>query len=167
VVALLVFQHQTWMMNLLTRIGWEVRLASADRPASVEAVAEAAAREVVDYMLFVDESPLPSPIAGTSGFAEQFAARGPLDRKGRSLRQLNLEGRLFSYPCSYLIYSDVFEALPSEAKAAIYRRMWQVLSGQAPESKYQRLTRNDRESIVEILRETKAGLPGYFEPLEH
>jgi len=166
VVALLVFQHQTWMMNLLTRIGWEVRLASADRPASVEAVADASAREVVDYMLFVDEAPLPSAITGTSGFAEQFAARGPLDRKGRSFRQLNLEGRLFLYPCSYLIYSDVFEALPSEAKAAIYRRMWQVLSGQAADPRYRRLTRNDRTAIVEILRETKAGLPDYFEPLE-
>jgi hypothetical protein len=170
VIALLVFQHQTRMMNLLTRIGWEVRLAKDGADAggaeAAAAAARATAEEVVDYLLFVDEAPLPGPMAGTSGFAEQFSARGPRDRHGRSLRELDLEHRLLRYPCSYMIYSDVFDALPPEAREAIYVRMWQILSGQDSDAKYERLTRADRQSIVDILRETKAGLPSYFRPLE-
>ena len=94
------------MMNLLTRIGWEAR-ALAHEGRSQAAIATAlrnTAVEVVDYMLFVDEAPL-SGVRGTSGFAESFSARGPRDSKGRSLRDLDLQRRLFTYPCSYMIYS--------------------------------------------------------------
>ena len=66
------------------------------------------------------------------------------------------------YPCSYMIYSAVFDALPAQSKDAIYKRMWQILSGQERGSKYARLSRADRQAIVEILRETKRDLPEYF-----
>ena len=49
------------------------------------------ADEVVDYMLFVDEAPLPMPVRGRSGFAERMSASGPRDRKGRSLYELDLD----------------------------------------------------------------------------
>lgn len=61
-----------------------------------------------------------------------------------------------------MIYSEAFERLPAEASDAIYRRMWEVLSGRERGARYDRLTRADREAIVEILIETKTGLPGYF-----
>ncbi len=54
-------------------------------PDRVAALAEAAAVEIVDYLLFVDEAPLPGPIRGDSGFAAAFEAQGPRDRRGRSL----------------------------------------------------------------------------------
>ena len=66
----------------------------------------------MDYLLFIDEAPLPGPVHGTSGFAEKFAAKGPFDRRGRSLRQLDLRTRLLRYPCSYMIYSQAFDSLP-------------------------------------------------------
>ena len=87
------------------------------------------ADEVVDYMLFVDEAPLPAALRGRSGFAERLSANGPRDRKGRSLYELDLTRRLMKYPCSFLIYSPAFDGLPPLAKAPIYRRLWQVLSG--------------------------------------
>jgi hypothetical protein len=163
IVALLVFDHQVRMMNLLTRIGWEARVLIHDGR-SVDAAATAlrdAATEVVDYMLFVDEAPL-NGVRGTSGFAESFAARGPRDSKGRSLRDLDLNRRLLRYPCSYLVYSAAFDALPAPAKQAIYARMWQVLSGQERSAKYTRLSSDDRQAIVGILRETKKDLPATF-----
>ena len=40
------------------------------------------ARELVDYLLFVDEAPLSAAVSGASGFAEQFPAAGPRDKKG-------------------------------------------------------------------------------------
>ena len=110
----------------------------------------------------MDEAPLPGPIQGSSGFAEKFSAGGPRDRLGRSLRQFDLERRLMRYPCSYMIYSDAFDALPAATKDAVYRRMWSILSGEESGSRYRGLSRADRKAIIEILRDTKPGLPAYF-----
>jgi hypothetical protein len=165
VVALLVFEHQMRMTNLLTRIGWDTRLALDTGRSDAAAIVRRAANEVVDYMLMVDEAPLPDRVSGTSGFAGKFAAEGPVDRRGRSLRQLDLSARLLRYPCSYMIYADAFDALPSDARDAIYRRLWQVLSGEETGARYARLSAADRRAIVEILRDTKKNLPAYFEPI--
>ena len=54
-----------------------------------------------------------------------------------------------------MIYSDAFDALPAEAKDAIYKRMWQVLSGAEKDKKYARLSAADRRAVLEILRETE------------
>jgi len=165
VVALLVFNHQLRMMNLLTRIGWQARTLTHDgrSDAAVAAALRDTAIEMVDYLLFVDEAPL-AGVSGSSGFAASFSARGPRDGKNRSLRDLDLNRRLFKYPCSYMIYSDAFEQLPPPARRAIYTRMWEVLSGAAREPKYARLSAADRNQIIEILRETKKDLPASFSP---
>jgi hypothetical protein len=123
------------------------------------------AKELVDYMLFADEAPLPQPIRIATTFAERFSALGPTDRKGRSLRQLDLTRRLLRYPCSYMIYSAQFEQLPALAKKAIYSRLWTVLSGTERDRKYAYLTSADRAAIVDILRDTKPDLPKVFKPL--
>jgi hypothetical protein len=170
VAALMVFEHQMHLMNLLARIGWEARVAAYRANRSDGAVSKDeepislidAASEIVDYMLFVDEAPLVDPIKGSSGFAERFERQGPHDRAGRSLRQLDLRRRLLRYPCSYLIYSPAFDHLPEAARAAIYQRMWQVLSGEDGGPKDARLALADRRAIVEILRDTKKDLPDYF-----
>src|SRR6185436_1791740 len=99
IAALLTFSHQTHMTNLLTRASWEARVADpALHPGTrteprqlerVEAVMSGVADEVVDYMLFVDEAPLPNEVSGRSGFAERMSANGPHDRRGRSLSELD------------------------------------------------------------------------------
>ncbi len=150
IAALMVFDHQMYMTNLINRI----RNVTVSLPQ--------AASELVDYMLFVDEAPLPGRMKGTSGFAERFAMQGPRDSKGRSLRDLDLEKRLLKYPCSYMIYSDSFNALPAETKDAIYKRMWQILSGEEKDKKYARLELADRRAIAEILRDTKPELRPYL-----
>jgi hypothetical protein len=162
VVALLVLEHQTHMTNLITRIGWEARVAAAEPSADAAARVREAAVDVVDYLLFIDEAPLAGPIKGSSAFTQVFAARGPKDGQGRSLRDLDLQRRLFRYPCSYMIYTDAFEALLPAAKDAIYTRMWDVLSRRAREPRYRRLGLPDRRAIVEILRATKRDLPASF-----
>jgi hypothetical protein len=181
IVALMVFEHQMHMINLFTRVGWEVRFALyqeripgigfGDAPGNhrdaIVRLLRDTARELVDYLLFVDEAPLCAKIRGTSGFTEKFSAQGPHDSKGRSLRQLNLERRLIRYPCSYMIYSEAFDGLPDEAREAIYKRMWQILSGGEKSDKYVKLSLADRQAIVEILRDTKKGLPNYFQPVTH
>jgi hypothetical protein len=163
VVALMVLNHQTHVTNLLIRLGWQSRIAAHDgKAATLPSHVRDTARELADYVLFVDEAALPSAIRGGSAFAREFVARGPLDSKGRSLRDLDLNRRLFRYPCSYMIYTEAFDALPSSAKAIVYERMWEVLSGRASGWDYSKLSADDRRAIVEILRETKNSLPAYF-----
>lgn len=165
VVALMVYEHQVHMTNLLTRIGWQVRVGVADHRDDLQQTLDAAAVEVVDYLLFVDEAPLSVAVKGSSGFTEKFGTEGPNDSKGRSLRQLDLHDRLMRYRCSYMIYAAAFDALPPEARDAIYKRLWYVLAGQDPAAKYQRLGLQERQAIVDILRDTKKGLPQYFQPI--
>jgi hypothetical protein len=174
IVALLVFSHQTHMTNLLTRAGWEARAADPalhppyrTDPGEQDRIAEVMrgiANEVVDYLLFIDEAPLPEPVRGSSGFAERFSATGPSDHQGRSLHQIDLTQRLMKYRCSYLIYSPAFDALPPAVKEPIFRRLWQVLSGQERDARYQSaLSRADRQAVIEILRDTRKDLPPYFQ----
>jgi hypothetical protein len=163
IVALMVFQHQARMTNLITRVGWEARVAAHEGRADVAAGAlRDAVHELVDYMLFIGEEPLTGIVKGRSGFAELFAAQGPTDRHGRSLRQLDLERRLQRYPCSYTIYSAAFRALPEAARAAIYGRMWEILSGRETSPAYARLSQSDRRNVVEILAETLPDVPADF-----
>ena len=174
IAALMVLEHQTHMTNLLVRTGWEFRVAAFERRAarglfaapggpSGDSALHGAVRDLVDYLLFIDEAPLTDRMVGTSGFAGAFEARGPFDGRGRTLREIALDRRLFRYPCSYLIYSAAFDALPSDARAAIYRRMWQVLSGSDRDPRYARLSRRDRQDIVDILRDTKPQVAPYFD----
>jgi hypothetical protein len=173
IAALMVFSHQTYMTNLITRSGWEARaadprlhppfVAAPGEDARIAAVMSGVADEVVDYLLFIDETKLTEPVRGASGFAERFSAAGPRDKKGRSLHELDLNRRLLKYPCSYLIYSPAFDQLPPAAKDPIYRRMWLILSGNERLARYRSaLSLADRRAIVEILRDTKPGLPSYF-----
>jgi hypothetical protein len=161
-VAHLVFDHQLVMMNVLTRVGWEFRVALAE--SRDLATLARTIDDAVEYLLFAGEVKL-EPVRGTSGFAEAFSKLGPHDDRGRSLRQLKLDGRLMRYPLSYLIYSAAFDGLPTEARDAMYRRLWDVLSGSVPSERYAHLSAADRAAIVEILIATKPGLPAYFRPL--
>jgi hypothetical protein len=177
IASLLVLSHQIHMTNLLTRAGWEARaadpmlhapfVAAPGEDARVAQMMNGVATEVVDYMLFVDEAKLADrddPIRGSSGFVRRFSAAGARDSRGRSLHELDLTRRLMKYPCSYLIYSAAFDALPPSAREPIYKRMWDVLSGAERGERYQSaLSRADRQAIVEILKDTKKDLPAYFQ----
>jgi hypothetical protein len=176
IVALLVLEHQTYLHNLITRVGYETRLALHSKRVMDEALGRAPgegsdtmrrriARTVevlLRYLVFAEEEPLSGPVRGTSTFQADFEALGPQDRQGRSLRRMDLERRLFRYPLSYLIYSEAFDGLPPEAKEPLYRRLWEVLSGQDQSREFARLPVEDRRAALEILLETKPGLPEYF-----
>jgi hypothetical protein len=176
-VALMTLEHQTHMTNLITRVGWETRMAlhyqaginkalgapEGEISESTRRRIQSASDELVEYLLFAGEAPLEGPVKGTSGFARYFSAQGPRDGKGRGLRDFDLEKRMFRYPCSFLIYSDAFDALPEMARDRVYRRMWEVLSGKDQSKTFARLTAADRQNILDILRDTKPGLPEYFQ----
>lgn len=175
-VALMVLEHQAETHNLITRASFTTREAlhaesrlnkDINEPAghrwqSTTTRIQSAGNELVKFLLFSGEAPLTAKLHGTSSFADEFAARGPRDMQQRSLRDFDLERRLFQYPCSYLIYSRSFDALPRESKDFVYRRLWEVLSGADQTKDFAHLSITDRTAIREILTATKPGLPDYW-----
>jgi hypothetical protein len=176
-IALMVLEHQTEAHNLLTRASFQAREAlyseaklnkelgeqEGHRWDSTNTRIKSSCEALVKYMLFCDEAPLTSLIQGTSTFATDFVELGPRDPCNRSLRDFDLQRRLFKYPCSYLIYSRSFDELPTEAKSLVYRRLWEVLSGTDQTKTFAHLTEADRQAIREILIATKPGLPDYWQ----
>lgn len=172
VVALMVLEHQAEMQNLLTRANFQTRIglhqdaelnAELRRPAKemsdstwrrIQSVGDQAVR----YLLFADEAPISDAISGSSSFARDFESVGKRDSKGRSLRDLDLKTRLFKYPCSYLIHSEQFAGLPAEVKDYILQRLHAVLTGKDTRAVFEHLTPDDRQAILEILRETEPKL---------
>ncbi len=160
IVALMVLEHQTHMENFLTRLHYEATMAmqTYGHIRYLKSIAEA----FLKYMLFTEEAPLSGQIKGSSGFAQEFAARGPMDKKRRSLRDFDLRTHLFKYPCSYLIYSEAFDRLPAEMRDHIYKRLWEILTNQDTKEDFRGLGPEARRAVLEILRDTKPGLPDYW-----
>jgi hypothetical protein len=158
IAALLLFDHQMHAINLITRLGWEARVAAAEGRADVrDAALSPLLDELADYLLFAGEEPPPARVLPPAGFAERFASRGARDRRGRSLRELDLDRRLLRYPCSYTIETAAFDALPAFVKQAVYRRIISGLTRDTARTAH--LSDDDRRAILEILRDIKPDFP--------
>lgn len=160
IVALMVMEHQTHMHNFLTRLQYEAMIA-LQMYGHVNYL-KTASEAFLRYLLFTEEAPLKAPVSGATPFSAQFAQEGPKDHLGRSLRQFDLQTRLFKYPCSYLIYSEAFDALPDKLRERIYQRLFDVLTGKDTSADFAGMAPADRRAILEILIETKKGLPEYW-----
>ncbi|WDQ18356.1 hypothetical protein [Rhodopirellula sp. P2] len=168
IVALMVLEHQTQMHNAITAANFETRQALHQsyqmnellerEPGFISESAtrriESSADRVLKYLLMCDEFQLTDSVAGTTAFAKEFASLGPRDSKQRSLRDFDLESRLFRYPCSYLIYSDSFAELPAEVRSRVLEKLRGILEGEDQSETYQHLTSTMRREILEILEAT-------------
>jgi len=135
IVALMTLEHQTGFINRLYVLNMRYSDAALD--------------DLVQYMTFANEVPLPGPVAGDSGFTADFAKRGPQDNAGRSLRSFDLKTRLFRYPLSYMVYSTAFDTLKPEIRDKLYRRLYDALKAKGA----------DGVEAIAILAQTKSGLP--------
>ena len=171
-VALMVLEHQVRITNLITRVGWETRLALADHAslvrlgepagqfsASIRRRIERPAEVLVRALIMLDEHALSAPVKGTSGFAKEYAVRGPRDTQGRSLYELDLARRLFRYRFSPLIYSEQFAGLPPEVRTHVYDRLSEVLTGKDRSADFATITDDERRAILAILRDTLPDFP--------
>jgi len=138
IVALMTLEHQTGFINRLYAVNMHY--------------SDAALEDLVTYMTFASEVPLPGQVTGDSGFTADFAKRGPRDSKGRSLRTFDLKTRLFRYPLSYMVYSTAFATLKPEIRDKLYRRLYDTLKGKGA----------DGTDAIAILAGTKPGLPDYW-----
>lgn len=177
IVALMVLEHQVRMHNLLNRATLETRLAlhreavmdeffgdtSDTYSDTTERILDRQAEEVVDYLLFRDEAPLPEDgITGDPAFTKAFRKMARDDRDGRSLRDFQLVDRLFKHRCSYMIYSQAFQDMPAEVKERVWKRLHDVLTAPEPPETLAYLSELERQRIHQILADTLAGLPEYW-----
>jgi hypothetical protein len=168
VVALLVLEHQTFVQNLITRVTFKTRMAlSRDGHddskvprswAEVGPRSQLALQRMMDPLLralfFADAAPLDGQVVSSSGFAERFAQGGLHDAERRSLRELQLNKRLFRYPLSYMIYTESFNALPAYTREYLDTRIVEVLQGRDRSGISDTLDAGDRAAISQILVST-------------
>jgi hypothetical protein len=169
IVALLVLEHQVYIHDLITRANYKTQwfMAKAGMGASAtgtswsdlaprtQTMFKPVLEQLVKSLLFIDAAPMTGAIASTSGFDVWFQAQGPRDHQGRSLRELDLKTRLFKFPLSFLVYSAGFDHLPAPAKEFVYGRLTEILTGRDQSPEYASLSAQTRESLLEILNETK------------
>jgi hypothetical protein len=164
IVALMTFEHQTQMVNYLIRAGWEQRIIDRDGSDAERTSYQLNAdiEQLVQYMLFGGEVPLKEPLQGMSAFTKIFPERGPRDHKGRSLRDFDLQTRLFRYPLSFVIYTPLFDAMPDKVRDRVLHRLNDVLTGKDHSEPFEHLSAADRKAILEILADTKPNLPAWW-----
>ena len=160
IVALMVLEHQAHMHNYITRLNFETQIMTTmyGHTRYLRHQENAFLR----YLLFTEEAPLTAPLAGNPEFVAAFAKLGPRDSKGRSLRDFDLQTRMFKYPCSFLIYSDAFAQMAPVMKEELLRRLFAILTGTETHSDFANIPAADRQAILEILRETMPSLPDYW-----
>lgn len=172
IVALMVLEHQTQMHNAIAAANYETRMALhqssemnrlLERPKdhvsdSAKRRIAASADRVLKHLLMHDEFQLTDRVSGTTLFADEFTARGKEDSQGRSLREFDLETRLFKYPCSFLIHSPAFDGLPDAVRTQVMTRLLAILEGRDESEDYAHLSPTMRQDILEILRDTKSEL---------
>lgn len=165
VLAHLLLAHETQTHNRIARAGIEARRAieyrdnmrklfgeaSEETEASVQRRIENPAEELLEYLLFAGEAPLPPGIKADTPLAQEFSQRGPL-------YELDLERRLFRVPLSYLVLTEAFDALPAETHDYLRRRLKQILRGEDNSAEFAHLTAADREAIERALRSEKPSL---------
>ena len=162
VAALMVLEHQVEVQNAMSRLRFETVGRLAEEGGDVDDARLAGLIEpLVRALLMGDEAPLTGAISGGSGFDEHFESLGPFDASGRSLRELDLETRLFRYPLSYLIYSEAFNALPAKVRGEVFERIEMILAAPPADDEFAALTTTDRAAILGILAGT---LPDVFGP---
>jgi hypothetical protein len=157
--AHLLHEHQIGFHNLVTLGLYRTRDALAVGGGSVRLQDRQELDEIawrlVRYLLFQGEVALPEGgLRPDPELRNAFLARQIVGPSGRSLRELDLENRLFKNRCSYMIYTKGFAALPREFRQRVLRGLTLALAEQGAPAEFGYLPPEEKRSIRLILRET-------------
>ncbi|MAS93421.1 MAG: hypothetical protein CMO55_09540 [Verrucomicrobiales bacterium] len=163
-LAHLLHEHQVGFVNRVVELNYRARTFLREHanpsPADLESKIDPHVEEVVKYLLFADEAKFPSEgITGDPALVEAFRATREMDGDGRSLKDFDLESRMFRHRCSYMIYSSLFQGLPEGLKQRIYRRMDKALDTSSPDQEFSYLPPDEKGVIRTILKNTLTDLP--------
>ncbi|MDA0348932.1 MAG: hypothetical protein O3C43_21675 [Verrucomicrobia bacterium] len=166
-VALLILEHQSELHRLLAHLAIQTKTALYSQKkfdellGRTERLSESTKRQIksvadklLKYMFFKDEAEISGIELEDSPYAEYFKGNGPKDSRGRSLYDLKMNGRMFTYPFSYMVYSDAFKNLPDEAMEYIKQELGNILDPDNEYESFEHLSKRDKIAIKQILKET-------------
>ena len=161
--AHLLLEHQIGFHNLVTQATYRTRDALSAGSGTVRpedrAALDAIAWKVVRYLLFAQEAALPEGgVQPEPALLRDFLSSRRTAPNGTSLRDPDLNTRMFRNRCSYMIYSLGFRGLPTPMKHQILQALALALreTGAPPEFDY--LPSPEKRAIREILRATGIAL---------
>ena len=165
VLPLMIFDHQIEAHNLLMEARYRYRhfryvAEQGEVPGRVREGRDRLFEKLVRYLLFADEASLAGhEMQPDPAFERDFLAERKTSEEGLSLRDFDLETRLFRHRLSYMIHSRTFAEAPAGMKRLVYDRLWEILSPADPPEGWDYFDPGERERIVSILRATKDDLP--------
>ncbi len=112
----LVHEHQVGFINRVVEAIYQAREPD-------EAKLDALAQNFADYILFKNEAKLPpAGVVGEAAFIHDFQAVPNV------LREFDLRTRIFKYPCSYLLLTPTWQAVPPEVRKRVYALLQPVVA---------------------------------------
>jgi hypothetical protein len=162
-LAHLLHEHQVGGVNRLIRAQYRFRELrhrnGGSVPQALPPDLETELADLLSYLLFAQEAPLPaSGIPGNPAFRDGFARnRKVVD--GHSLKDLDLRTRLLRFRCSYLVHTPFFEGLDADLRRRILRDLDHALSPEKRNAASRHLSDSEAAVIRTILRATVPGFP--------
>jgi hypothetical protein len=162
-LAHLLHEHQVGGVNRLIRAQYRFRELrhrnGGSVPQALPPDLETELADLLSYLLFAQEAPLPaSGIPGNPALREGFARnRKVVD--GHSLKDLDLRTRLLRFRCSYLVHTPFFEGLDADLRRRILRDLDHALSPEKRNAASRHLSDSEAAVIRTILRATVPGFP--------
>jgi hypothetical protein len=163
-VALMVMEHQNLVHQRVAGAFVESRIALWNDPnymsgepilQDTAAVLDEQVNLLLEAFLFQDEASLAEhKIGADSPYREVFERNGVYDSQGRSLRELDLEDRMFKYRLSYMVYSDSFKFLHDQVRERFWDRIREIMNQPAGTGDYPDLGDDERATILAIVEET-------------
>lgn len=159
ILAHLVLEHQVGFVNRAIESNYRARSLLQPHPGEPSEkgslLLDQLAHELTRYILFADEIALPTGgIEGDPQFKTDFLRHRRRAENGASLKDFDLQTRLFKYRCSYMIYSTSFQGLLPPLQQRVFRRIEKALSVEKPDPEFSYLPDSEKREIAAILRDT-------------
>jgi hypothetical protein len=167
IVSHLIHEHQVGFTNRVVEANYNARekfAAGQGKLVNADTVMlDDLATGLVRYILFADEAKLPSPVHGDETYVRDFTTGKKATAAGLSLRDLDLKTRLLKHRCSYLIYSSLWDGMHPFIKQSVEAKLWRALQENSPDPAFAYLPATEKRVIRQIIKETRAGLPSWWE----
>lgn len=165
IVALMTFEHQTQALNFITRLGWESRIAAHDGGKTIQLKrrSRTTSRHWRPTCCLPKKRRLKNPLRVSRVSVQLFstAARGT---------ERTLSSRLRPAHTALPISAELCDLQPGVRRSRrsirerLYRQLYDALTGRTPGLNMERVSAADRLAILEIVADTKSGLPAYWRP---
>lgn len=156
-------EHQAGFVNRVVEAAYRARTAlfvsNGKLTPALEAELDEQAKILTRYLLFADEAPLPGKVEGEAAYITDFSKTRRATKSGVSLKDFDLQTRLFKHRCSYMIYSPVFTSLPAPMKQRVYQRLNVALDLKRADKEFAYLPAAEKQTIRDVLITTLADLP--------